>query len=478
MAIVFTDAQLREMTGQLVNSDAIVQGYQDAKSKAIQMRQDYLDLDDQEAVYTDNWLSIIEQFHTELKLLNSSQRTTYDPTNIDSSAKLSPGNAHFSDWEGYKPKVIPSNNGNPISTYSGHYEIDRLGRLIDWIGKIKNGFTGASVSGTGTSYTPGNIVVSSSVTAVAGQPIVAYKANAAVFGICTGSSVVSNPGPPPTSTTTITLNVLETYGTLTGPFQFTQSHDGFTDAVRKSTNNDGFLLMCKNILTSASNDYVAVLDQELVALDANDSKEGDDPTQIAEAKSSTNAIRDQVTSWLGISGQNRFGDTDINPYNGLLTNRRDTYIPNRVTEIQNSLGSVTQPNTETVEGTGRYRDLYTSLNIRLHKISGYRRNYYQSGMAVMAQQEQADVKIAEATRNKNFAEVKLLLEDPTGTNTIKVKDFGKLEVGDEVKVLDNAVEGVLNFTIQELIAPSTVVLSDVVPPKYTLGAQVRLVKIL
>lgn len=483
MAITFTDAQLREMTGQLINSDEIIKGYQNAGRAATDRKNDYLDLDDQEKVYFDNWLNIIEQFHTELKLLNAEQRTTYNGSDVDPSARLSGGNKHFSDWGGYKPKVIPANNGNPVSTYTGNFELDRAIRIIDWVGKIKTGFAGPSVSGTGTGYSSGSFQVTGSVSAVAGQAIVLYKAGAAVYGICTGHTTTENPGPPPTSNTVITLNVLETYGNLTGSFSYTQNHNGFVNTVRLSTNNDGFLEMCKQILMNTSNEYVSVLDQMLVALEENDSKEGLDPSQITAAKTATTTMKEQILSWVNLvdaptSNQLRFGDANINPYNSLVVDRRDNYIPERVQQIKSSLGEVVQPDTSTVTGNGRYNDLYTSLNIRIHKISGYLRNYYQMDLATVASQEQAGVKIAEATRNKNFAIVKVLVENPVGTKSIKIKDFGGLSVGDSVKVMDNVVTGVLDFTIQELIPPTTVVLSDVVPPKYTLGAQARLVKVL
>ena len=481
MALVFTDAQLRELTGQLINADEKIAGIQKSGEAAGNLKQDYKDLDDQEKIYFDNWLSIIDKFHAELKLLNSSQRTLYDDSNVDSSARLSPGNVHFSSWAGYKPKVIDSNNGNPISTYSGHYEIERINRIVEWVSKIKTGFTGAAVSGTGTGYSAGSFQVASAVTAVAGQPIVLFQSNAAVYGICTGSNTVNNPGPPPSSNTVITLNVLETYGTLSGSFSFAQNSSGFTNAVRISTNNNGFLLMCKQILTDTSNNLIAVMDQELAALNANDSK--DDSTQIDDAKDSTIAAKNQIFNWVNLvdvptSNQLRFGDSQINPYNTSLITRRDTYIPSRVSQITTSLGSVSQPNTQDVTGTGRYNDLYISLNIRIHKISGHLRNFYQMDLAVVASQEQAGVKLSEATRNKNYAAVKLLVEEPSGTNVILIKDISKLNIGDAVKIMDNVVEGVLDFTITDIKAPNIITLSEVVPPKYTVGNQARLVKIL
>jgi hypothetical protein len=482
MAIIFTDAQLRELTGQLINADDKIAGIQKAGEAANKLKQDYKDLDDQEKIYFDNWVNIIDQFHTELKLLNSSQRTLYNSANVDPSARLSPGNVHFTDWAGYKPKIISSNNGNPVSTYSGHYEIDRINRIVEWTGKIKTGFTGAAVSGTGTSYSSaGSFQVGSAVTAVSGQPIVLFQANAAVYGICTGSSTVSNPGPPPTSSTTITLNVLETYGTLSGSFSFAQNSSGFTNAVRITTNNDGFLLMCKQILTDTSNNLLAVVNQELSALNSNDSKA--DSNQINSAKTTTESFKATVNNWINLvdvptSNQLKFGDTQINAYNTSLISRRDTYIPSRVLQITNSLGSVSQPNTQDVTGNGRYHDLFISLNIRIHKISGHLRNFYQMDLAVVASQEQASVKLSEATRNKDYAIVKLFVEEPTGTSRILVKDVSRLAIGNAVKIMDNAVEGVLDFTIIDIQAPNIVILSNVVPPKYTLSNQARLVRIL
>jgi hypothetical protein len=481
MALNFTEAQLREMTGRLINADDAIKAQNEQGNKAAKNKQDYKDLDDQEKVYFDNWLSIVEHFQEELKLLNGSQRTLYPVSAVDPSAKLSPGNPHFTNWAGYKPKALDSNNGNPIVTYTGKYESERITRLLEWIGYIINGFTGPAVSGTGTNYVAGSFQVDGAATLPTGIPILLYQANAAVWGICTGSASTTIPANPPSvpvaiTTTAVTLTVLETLGTLSGSFSYTFSRSGFNNATRLSSSNDGFLLLCKQILLSASNDLLAVLTSELTHINANDSKS--DASTITAAKNATTSFKTSVQNWVNLVGETRYGDSNILPYQTLLTNRKNTYIPARVAEIIASLGVVTQTPDGNFTGNGRYNDLFNSLVFRIHKITGHLRNYYHQDLAVVAAQEQAGVRTAELTRDKDFALVKVLTQEPDNTNKIVVKDLTKLAVGDAVKVMDNVRTGILDYTIAEIVQPNTLVLSDVVPATYTVANQARLVKLL
>ncbi len=481
MALNFTDAQLRELTGRLINADDAIKAQQAQGNKAADNKQDFKDLDDQEKIYFDNWFSIVTHFHEELKLLNGSKRTTYDAAVIDPSARLSPGNPHFSGWAGYKPKLLDSNVGNPVTTHAGHYENERIARLLEYINLITDGFTGSATAGTGTGYVSGTFQVTGAVSLPTGVPILLYQGDAAVWGICNGVTTTTIPANPPSqpspvTTTAVNLTVKETYSALTGTFNYVFSRTGFSNAIRLSNNNDGFLLLCKKILLDTSTELSAVVDTELTHLNGNDSTK--DASTITPAKSATNTFRTEVNNWINLPGETRYGDSNINPYETTLTNRKNTYIVARVPEIVASLGTVTQTADGNFTGNGRYHDLFNSITFRIHKITGHLRNFYHQDLAVAVAQEQAGVRAAELTRDKDLAVVKTLTEEPTNTNRVVLKDITKLNVNDQVKVMDNVRTGVLDYTIVEIVQPNTLVLSDVVPSTYTVANQARLVKLL
>lgn len=75
MALTFTDSQIRELTGQIINSDLKIAALQEEKTKVAKIKSDYLSLDNQEKVFTDHWLNCITKFHAELKHINSTSKT-------------------------------------------------------------------------------------------------------------------------------------------------------------------------------------------------------------------------------------------------------------------------------------------------------------------------------------------------------------------------------------------------------------------
>lgn len=478
MALTFTDNQIRELTGQVINSDLKIADLQQEKTKIAKIKSDYLSLDNQEKVFTDHWMSCIAKFHAELKHINSTDKTNYvGQSVVESSAKLEPTSLHFpTGYLNFKPKLGLSNVGLPQTVLTDPNEIINLNYCLDWTNRIVNGFTGQNISGTGI-YTTGQITITGTIvgTPTAGEYITAYNSGAGIWGtVASYSSVTSGVLPDTVITTqTIVINILNSYGSLSGTVSWDLSKAGYSEAVRISTSTDGFLLLCKNMIDTYKANVKTYVTNENAELSANDSKE--DKVQIDTANNSNTTFISNLDSWSANTGQLRFNNANLNLLNGYL-NTRSSYLPTRITQITTSLGSISQVTNGDFTGSGRYFDLFNSIMLRTHKTTGHLRNYYQQGLLGQNTDEKIYIATTQANRDKSLATVRLLSQEPTNTPIIELKDISNLSVNDSVNIMDNAYTVVNKYTVTEIILPNKVRLSDVVPSMYKMDSQARLVK--
>ncbi len=480
MALVFTDNQLRELTGQIANSKVKIDGLNEEKASIAQIKEDYKSLDEQEKVFTNHWINSISRFHNELKLLNGTQRTTYIESAVDPSAKLEPTSLHFpTGYVNFKPRLDPSNTGLPQTSTTDDKESTEINKCLEWINRIKNGFVGANLSGTGT-YTSGTLVLSG--TAVGPISVGSYIAiytntSLAVWGIVNSYTSTSTGGPPSSdplvTTEQLTIGVIRSYGTLAGTVNWMLSHTGFTEANRIAASTNGHLLLCRDSVDFFKNSVKQFANSQNTELTANDSK--DDKADIDSAKNTNTAFISNLDSWSSNSGLTRFNNANLTSLDTFLNNR-SSYIPTRVTKIEASLGSVIQQANGDFSGNGRYLDLFNSISFRIHKTTGHLRNFYQQGMLGQNIDERIALAIAQNDRDKGLVIVKLFKEEPTNTPTIELIDISNINVNDDVAVMDNDYKTVNRYKVVEVVQPNKLVLSDVIPTSYKLEFQVRLVK--
>ena len=151
MGLVFTNEQVRELTGQILAAPAKIAKLIDEKNKSITQKGELKELDDLNAVYTNNIVNIITKYHDELKYLTGDQRTTYDPINIDTTAKTVSGSIHRpSTWTKFQPQVHDSNNGNPVSSWSDT-DPSKSSAITSALMMLTTGFSDGSFSTTTTS---------------------------------------------------------------------------------------------------------------------------------------------------------------------------------------------------------------------------------------------------------------------------------------------------------------------------------------
>lgn len=475
MAITFTDEQLRELSGQIVNSDTTVAAFNGQAEKAQKIKDDYLSNDEQESVYTTEFHSIVDKFHTELKLLNAEQRSIYDLGQIDPAARQISSPHWPSGYVGFIPKLLDSNNGNPKSTFSGDYETLIDPKLVAWIDRITSGFSGTNVIGTGNGFSINTFTTSTAVTI--GTNIAVFLNGNGVYGTVSNVTSTTTGTPPATSTTyTVTINVIDRIGTITGSVGFRTGSSGYNEATRTSSSTDGFLLLCKSFIDDFTNRVKSLVQQEKTALSGNGSKP--DKSTIDAAVSHCDDTLAVIDSFQSALGQFRFNNSNLTSLRSNVQNRIDTIVPNRIVEIGTSLGSVSQDSEGSTTGDGVYKSLFDSITYRVHKISGTLTNYYRQGTMVKAAQEQAALKTSMTNRDKEIGIVRLLTEAPTDIDSIKLDDISDLLVGDTIKIMDNNETTVRDYNIVSITPPYTLLLDEVVPASYTLEAQVRILKLL
>lgn len=478
MALVFTDNQLRELTGQIANSKAKLDGLNEEKANIAKIKDDYKSLDEQEKVFTDHWINSIQRFHNELKLLNGTQKTTYSGSSVDPSAKLEVNSLHFpTGYVNFKPKLDQSNIGLPQSVFSGDKETTELSRCLEWSNRIKSGFTGSNLNGTGT-YSGTSLTLSG--TSVGPIPVGSYIAiytntSLAVWGTVESynSTSVGTPPDPVVTTEQLTINVIRSYGVLAGTVNWMLSHAGFSEANRVAASTNGYLLLCRDTIDFFKNSSKQFVNDETAELNANDSKP--DKTDIDSAKSSNNTFVSNLDNWSSKPTLTRFNDTNLASLNSYL-NDRTAYIPTRISKIEASLGNINQQSNGDFSGSGRYLDLFNSIMLRTHKTTGHLRNYYQQGMLGQNIDERISMAVTQTDRDKDLVIVKLFKEEPTNTPTVELVDISNINLNDDVAIMDNEYTTINRYKVLEVIQPNKLVLSDVVPTTYKLEFQVRLVK--
>lgn len=472
MALLFTDQQIQEATGQVLAAPAKIKNLQDSRLKLVKVKQDYKSLDEANAVYTNNYFNIIQQYHNEYKCLTGAQKTDVSISSIDAAGQLSPGNVYFPIspiWTKMQPKVLDEHNGSPSSVYSG-YETPKFTEVSTIVNYLKTGFTDGAITTLFTSATGSTITFTGPTTFTIGNRVVAYGSSSGfVFGTVNAST-----------STTVTIDVIYgsvasvasggTVANFSNSFSLSQRENG-TAAPRTQV-----MLGFEAALDIAVQNWESVLNLNSAALTANDAT-GAEATQITAAKTIVNDIITDINTWQTApstgTGTGRYGtlmDTKISAN----ISARATQITSRSAEITAALGSVAQATDGTYSGSGNYYKIFDNINMRINKASGTLRNYYQQDLAMQVFDQQVATVQATATRDRQTFDVKELSADGDGSNTVKLKDVGSLSVGQSVKITSNT-KPVITTTIAA-INDLQVQLGASIGAEYTVSDQARLVR--
>ena len=489
MALDFTDDQIKELSGQVLQGPDLVAEANKQVALIIQQKQDFKDLDEQNTVFTDNMINILDQFHKELKELDGTVKTLYDEANIELAAQLDPSNLHYpaNTWQFFYPKVLDSNTGLPTSATGDLMEIGAIDDIQEQVDFLINGFSDGAISAASDgAISGGQIPYDTNPGFSVGQRIVLLAGGGttgASFGVVTGTTVIPPPTPPPVLPGSFVVNytVEFTSGSLPAGTVVSNFHGGFSNAQREAPTSNLYQIYRQDQIDTDTGEWRGIVGVIEGILNANDSTA--DKAEIdAEKAEISNAIS-AIDMWAGQPdtgvGSGRFGDSIL----GTLTNEmtaREARVPDRVAEINAALGTLTQDlgDQAKFDGDGRYFEYFTDLNARIHLSTGSLRNFYGTDTLIAFTEQTRDNAISEVERTSDILQIKLLKEDPDGSNTLSMENVSDLIVGQEVKFMDNE-KPVLNYSIVDILPEEReIVLDGNVPTNYKLTKQVRLVRVL
>lgn len=470
----FTDEQIRELTARAIAAPEIITQLNVGKANAVALKADYLDLDETNEVFTDNYKNIIDQYHLELKYLNGVEHTDYSTSNIDTAGALSPGNIHFPDtpiWVGFEPKKHGSNEGSPTSSWVNTEPL-AMTDVTTWKNYLVSGFTDGAVTDTTATVFVGN-----DVEVVAGGFSALQRVlltNGSNYRLATITAVTAGG----TGVQKLTLSTILTSGTFAIGTTVKNFNAGFLNTDREGATVPtlaAYMAGLEAQLDASVATWESRLNSELAALSANDAL-SPDAAEIATAITNVGSAKTDIDTWQALAstgvGTGRFGNTKLLIITGRIT-IRGTQITARITQITTRLGSISQNPEGDYTGSGQYFTLFDNINFRVNKVIGTLRNFYQSDLIISSFDQQITIAQALSDRDSAVFDIHLLAANGNGTTTIVLEDATGLSALQAVKIMSDSVTSI-DAVIQSIVS-NTVVLDVTVAITYLTADNARLV---
>lgn len=481
MALIFTESQIQELTGQLLAAEEKKLQALQRKELLTKTKADYLDLDNANAAYTAHILGIIDAYHTEYKYLQGTLRTTPTTANIDDGGRLAPGNIYFpstpTPWLRFQPKMQLENNGYPESPFTPTEPA--ASTLVSTAAELlTDGFNDGAGSATSTGGFVGvNIEVTSISGFTVGDRVVILSGANYLYGTIDSLGTMPSPN---MDITLITANA--GYGGITSGATIENALTAFSNSERESgaspMSRDTLMQAIKASIDTYVTDLETILVAEETALNSNDAT-GEDATTNQAALGDLSSILTAINTWqaqpsLGV-GTSRFGDTYLSPFLSAIA-ARDSFVTTRAAQVAASLGTLSQAPEGPLTGSGQYLAYGENLNQRLNLVSGTLRQYYASDLAIRAIDDEIALILSLQARDSATFDIRLLTAEPTGSRTVTVDNPSGLTVSNAVRIISNTVQPLVT-TITEIV-DDKITLADPVPPIYTTQDKARLVRLL
>lgn len=494
MAISFTDEQVKNISKDILLIPFVIDdpvngtGFVQQKAKILVAKDSNLVTDQGQEVFTNFWDNVVKAYHNELKYLTAVERTTYPISGIDEGAKEKgphwPSNPI---WTSLIPKILDSNNGNPRPSITFETESERIAKVQNNIGILKNGFNYGTFDYPATSISGNTLTMAPENTGLAiGQMIVigdsSTSAIAEITNYVAGSvgDPMATPNPIPATDSIITFEVKG--GTLPSG---TPNVKNYISAISNSK---------RGRQTSLSSDELAILlTLESVLNEAVDNLEscendqkgfvsGNEDTQPRKASNQTEVTNlqtalDAIATWKALPLNDINGkstNAGLQPLEDAIT-ARSTQSTNRGNEVSTNLGSIAQDGSGNVTGDGAYFDSWKFVNLRISKGTGTRNQYYALDIGVVL----FDKKIADANTQLEqysniFALSKIKVDTVISQDVFDVESSSDFAVGNEVKVMDN--DSVVYTRTIDAIDGTEITLNQAIPIALSKSKLARIVK--
>lgn len=501
MAIVFTDDQIKAISKNVADLPLIISnpaegtGLVEQKASVLVQKDDILDLDNQNKIFSDNWIDTIEAYHGELKSLNLDLRTDYLNADLESGGlQASP---HYTpSWPNVVPILLASNNGNPVGAHGGPTEQSKIDDIDFYIDKLLNGFAdGATDTTLDVAYTTGSgfIEIASGTLNNGDWIIIDHLGESmlalvgALGGYCTGETnppqltEVDCTGDGGTWNEAYTITPLSTDKNFAIGARVRNFHAGFTNAERgRVSTNYAFDVQVyfENNINTETTEYKDFLIAHKVFVDANGELVPLRKANVDNEKGILQSVIDDIVAWEGTivaNANGKYTDAAIVPLLIDNLNLRTTRIPIRVAEIIADLGSISQAGDGSVTGTGVYLSLWEWLLIRISKSGGTLIQYNNFGLIEM--HFDTKIAIAESTLEQyenTFAITLISSDTDLGEISFTVDNVSDFSVSQSVKIMDN--ESIVYTRNIDDITGNVITLDSGIPVELLVENQARIVR--
>lgn len=508
MAIVFTDAELKTVSKEVVDIPLQIASLNDQKVQAVAGQDEALAKDNANKVFYENFKGILQAYYDEKKEIDGTLYTSYDDQNLIDAAKQVQGNPHYPIspvWANFQPKQIPSVTGDP-TTPTTPTEIDSVAALQTKINELLNGFTDGGLDDTlFEPYSPGDPLKVNTGGFAVGQRVVVDQGNISLIaevtavapassssGTCSDTMYLDQAScelngetwtpDPPLYAEDVSINVLAgPAGGLGAGARVRNFHPGFSNAEREGTSTPyapEVLAYFQGLVSAEVAVWKAHLQGQQTALGANTAS-GAQAGEITAAIADVAAALAEIGLFEGApasgAGVGRYGDSRIVPLEAARA-LRATQAPARAAQIVAAFGTLSQAGDGVFSGAGQWFSFFTWIDQRISRAGGTLFAFYNFDLVIKF----IDQKIVGANNKKNEFEltmvVKKLTDDANGSAFINVADTVGLSVSDPVKLLDDSALPVLVTTITG-INGNTIQLA-VPATGYTVDQVARLVKLL
>jgi len=363
-------------------SPDIINALQQSLTLTLDEQVDFLALDNSYAWYTDKYYAIIDEYYTELTILDGTY-TRYDRGQIDKAARLAPDSLHFpfapDVWVYFNPKQLASNTGSPY-TPTPTTQSDLVNSAISVMSNIKSNYSEQ------------------------------WRTDASSIP----SPIVTDPGPPPIFGPDYRQEVADAKVSVNAAVQSVETnlYESLT-AVNHNTTTDNVEIVALGLERDSIQSCID-------AIDLWQSFPSDSP---------------------GDPDNSRFGDLQLDTLIAAF-NLRLADIPPRITQIKSYLGSLTQ-NGDDFSGHGYWWIYFLWLCQRVSKGKGALSKYYSAQLSIdyfnFAIKTEQNLAVEQT---KDLNSTKILVDVLPVDTMIEVLDVTGFTVLDIIKIADN--ESIVN----------------------------------
>lgn len=439
MALNFSDPQVKTITKDIFGLPAVVTSLENDKVIQVEQKANFLETDEQNKVFSDNFIGILTQYLLEKLEINGVVHSNYTEQFIQDAPLKK--NDHFQQspiWANFPPKVLPENNGDPISN-NANFETVQISTGQGKITELKTGYTDGAIDDTATEAPTSGVVEVDTGGFVIGERIVIDDGGDDLIAVIDDIVAPSTTGAEDLEYTIIAGSE----SGLGAGARVRNFHPGFSDDERENVSvpdTPNTMAHFKTQVDSEVQKWEDFLTPQQSALTGNDALDSE-AAEIATALTNVqNAISDidtwQVAPASG-DGVGKYGDTVLAPLEARLVTRT-TQAPARITEIDTAIGSVTQdPNTGSFSGNGNFKRLFDFVDLRINLAGGSLQRFIRADLNIIFFDQQINGANTQLTEYGNIFLVKILSADGNGSEFVTLTDVSGLAIGNTVKLMDN-----------------------------------------